>query len=365
MELNYYQILGISITASQDEIKAAFKKLAKEFHPDMHGSDKYYEEQFKRINSAYQTLSHPDKKARYDFKLRHRSADIPIFTFRKRANYSASQRASRQKKTKVAYDARMRKEKEKMQERKIFILTGAGFIIFLTASLFFYHYMNHYSAKLSIKKGIEAENEKKYYSAMELYSQALEYDDGFAEAYKRRADIKLNIYSNYRSALPDYTSAIKYSKNEQWVSFFSRAKCSAKLGMYEEAIQDLNYAISLNSINDSIYFYRAEINGFIFKHYLEAIIDYDLILSRDSTFSDARYGRSLANLASKEYDKAINDLSYLIDIDSANGGKYFLWRGFSKVSTGDTAGACADWNKSLNMGIPGSEEQIEKYCTKK
>jgi tetratricopeptide (TPR) repeat protein len=135
--------------------------------------------------------------------------------------------------------------------------------------------------------------------------------------------------------------------------------------MYEEAIRDLNYAIKLNPQNDSLYFYRAEINAFIFKHYAEALSDYDLILNRDSTFSDARYGRSLANLASEEYKKAISDLTYLIGLDSVHSGNYFLWRGFSKISSGDTAGACADWNTSRSMGVSGSSEQIEKYCLKK
>ena len=362
---NYYQILGISASASQDEIKAAFKKLAKEFHPDKHdGSDKYYEEQFKRINSAYQTLSNPDKKARYDFKLRYR-ASTTIFSYRPRGNYSASQRAYTQRKAKAGHEARIKKEKAKRQERTIYILTGTGFLVFVIASLFFYNYMNHYSAEILIKKGIEAEKEKKYHTAMDLYTQALEFDDEYSEAYKRRADIKMNIYSNYRSALPDYTGAIKYSKNEQWISFFNRAKCTIKLGMYEEAIQDLNYAIKLNPKNDSVYFYRAEINGFILKHYMEAITDYDLIINRNPAFSEARYGRSLANFAIEDYKKAIKDLSYLIHADSASGGRYFLWRGFSKISAGDTAGACTDWNTSMNMEIPGSAEQIEKYCFNK
>jgi curved DNA-binding protein CbpA len=363
---NYYQILGVSSTANQDEIKAAFKKLAKEFHPDLHnGSDKYYEEQFKRINSAYQTLSHPDKKARYDLKFKYGFTGIPTYSYNRSADYAASQRAQKIRRTKAAHEAWLKKEKQKKQERRIYILSAAVFLIFLIVSLIFYNYMNHYSAGLSLKKGIEAENNKKYFEAMELYTQALEYDDEFAEAYKRKADIKLNIFSNYRSALPDYTNAIKYSRKQEWQEYFNRARCSAKLGMYEEAIDDLDDAIRLNPKNDSVYFYRAEINTYILKHYWQAITDYSLILSRDSSFTDARYGRSLANLATKDYKKAIDDLSYLIDVDPANGGKYFFWRGFSRVASGDTSGACVDWYKSMNMGIPGSEEQIEKYCLKK
>ncbi len=61
---NYYHILGVSATASQEEIKAAFKKLAKEYHPDKHrGSDSYYEEQFKKIKFSLPDTIQPFKKS--------------------------------------------------------------------------------------------------------------------------------------------------------------------------------------------------------------------------------------------------------------------------------------------------------------
>jgi curved DNA-binding protein CbpA len=366
--MNYYQILGLNTSASQDEIKAAFKKLAKEFHPDKHhGSDAYYENQFKKINSAYQTLSNPDKKYLYDLKLKYRASEVSSASFRTRTAASSLKRDHEQRKAKsaAAHKAKLKREKERKQKLRIYILSGTGLIIFLVISLFFYHYMNHYSAELSIQKGMEAEKQKDYNAALELYSQALEYDDEYAEAYKRRADIKLNIYSNYRSALPDYTKAIKYNRQEQWSTFFARAKCCSKLAMYQNAIQDLESAIRLNPKNDSLYFYRAEINAFVLKNYDEAIIDYNLIISKNPFFFEARYGRSLANMASHQYSKAINDLDYLIYTDSENKGKYFLWRGFSKVSAGDTSSACSDWEISLHMGIQGSQEQIDKYCSKK
>ncbi|MBQ8896000.1 MAG: molecular chaperone DnaJ [Clostridia bacterium] len=61
-----YEILGISKSATEEEIKKAFRRKAKEFHPDANPGDKVAEEKFKEVNEAYSILSDPDKKARYD-----------------------------------------------------------------------------------------------------------------------------------------------------------------------------------------------------------------------------------------------------------------------------------------------------------
>ena len=63
---DYYEVLGVDKNASADDIKRAFRRKAKECHPDLHPDDKEAEERFKELNEANEVLSDPDKRARYD-----------------------------------------------------------------------------------------------------------------------------------------------------------------------------------------------------------------------------------------------------------------------------------------------------------
>jgi len=63
---DYYKILGIDRNASQEDIKKAFRKLARKYHPDMNKGDKNSEEMFKEINEANEVLSDPEKRQKYD-----------------------------------------------------------------------------------------------------------------------------------------------------------------------------------------------------------------------------------------------------------------------------------------------------------
>ena len=63
---DFYELLGVSSDASEQDIKRAYRKLARKYHPDVNPGDPAAERKFKEISQAYNTLSDPDKRKKYD-----------------------------------------------------------------------------------------------------------------------------------------------------------------------------------------------------------------------------------------------------------------------------------------------------------
>ncbi len=64
--IDYYKILGLDKTASQDDVKKAYRKLARKYHPDLNPNDKEAEQKFKEVNEANEVLGNPENRAKYD-----------------------------------------------------------------------------------------------------------------------------------------------------------------------------------------------------------------------------------------------------------------------------------------------------------
>lgn len=157
---NHYQTLGIERTASQGEIKQAYRKLALKFHPDKNDGDKFFEERFKHIQEAYEILSNPYEKGRYD-----NDFDSFFYVRQPGQNGYTQQTRDEEKKSepKVDLEAERRKKEERERlakenaerqrikeikrkaelsfEDKAWIVIGSGFTMGIVGVVMFLKYL--------------------------------------------------------------------------------------------------------------------------------------------------------------------------------------------------------------------------------
>jgi curved DNA-binding protein CbpA len=87
---DFYYILGVDENSSADVIKDAYRKLSKKFHPDMNIGDKYFESRFREVQEAYEVLSDPSKRKRYNAALRDFRSQEPVIEIKKQRSSTKS-----------------------------------------------------------------------------------------------------------------------------------------------------------------------------------------------------------------------------------------------------------------------------------
>lgn len=113
---DYYKILGVSETSSKDDIKKAFRSLAKKYHPDRNGNDENAIKKFQEVNEAYEVLSNEDSKKSYDEK----KANFKNAHKRKNEN-------SKNNKTDNDFSEKTRSKKESMEDLNQYFANFFGF----------------------------------------------------------------------------------------------------------------------------------------------------------------------------------------------------------------------------------------------
>ncbi|MCU0415945.1 MAG: DnaJ domain-containing protein [Cytophagaceae bacterium] len=186
---NHYAILGIPTSASLDEIKKAYKNLAKKYHPDVHKGDKNKEDYFKKINEAYQTLSDPIKKQRYDAYYLN---PIPPSNPAPKKQYKPKTPSSKEK------------QEEAKLLKKYYTYTFIIALLVIILGTYFYYFMNDLSAQKFLEKGRQMERIQHYPSALQSYLSALEFDKDNPIALEKSADLFIQINKNYTIAVEHY-----------------------------------------------------------------------------------------------------------------------------------------------------------------
>lgn len=354
MEFTHYQVLGVSESASQEEIKSSYKNLAKKFHPDKNPGNSAFEEHFKKINSAYQILSNPDKRKNYDIKLYYQR-NRPVTTSQ---TSTRTQKPNPSQKKRYNREAeRKRKAEEKKFERKVWKYTIIGGLLFLICCTIFYEVMNTLTYSSYFEEAMKLEQKGQPGPAIARYTDALIVKEE-GEAFARRGLLRYKR-NDFFGALDDLNLAIKKGQSN-FELFYTRGKANIRLRNYNDASSDFEDAVKIKK-SDSAYFYLAEIQNFHMKNYSKALAAYNEVIQMNPAWTDAIFGKGLC-LQSLHFDKEAIEAFEIAITRKPNEGEYYYYNGFSKLNLKDSISACQNFQIAKSFNFYDANDAVEAVC---
>lgn len=200
---DYYEVLHVSRNASTQEVKQAFRQLARRYHPDLHPEDHTAVDKFREIREAYEVLSDEVRRRRYDQQLAKQTP--------------AGQATTGQTKTSQGLNSQV-----------------------------FY------------ARGVEKTLKRNYIEAIEDFTKALELDPRFLEAYLKRSEVYFYLRRD-RELLDDCVKILQI-KPDSAHAYYYRGRARHRLGYIESAVEAYTQAIRLEPDRAQAYYYRGLAN---------------------------------------------------------------------------------------------------------
>lgn len=388
---DFYDDLNISRAATLADIRAAFKRLAKQYHPDRNPNNKEAEEKFKAINEAYHTLCNPVKKAQYDLKLYGLVLTYNHLHWEevKQRRYYQWQRAN---------------ENRYRFDRNYFKIQGLAFLVFLIIAGFCFaviHTAHYYVRKQErekyilhtqfIKQANGLFGKGKFADAFQLLhnletEDPLEYRFGFirdslVDALRQQADHEF-MQKDFQAAIGHYNILQQHERPIRFETLENMSMCQYYLGNFSESIQSLKHLHNQDPYNLALIYQIGIINLEKLDNPEEALQYFTLgkrrfkenlsevygaafqIVMNPTDAPDIYYyifmGRANANYKLGRYKEAATDCNWAIFLRRNQAEPHYL-RAMIALNRRDKANACEDLTKASQLGMDVSKLR-SKYC---
>lgn len=390
---DYYEDLGVSRSATSGEIRTAYKKLAKLYHPDHNQGNKEAEELFKIVNEAYHVLCNPSKKGQYDLRLYGLAQVVydEVYVAEIKKNHYYRWRQAQQRTYKI--------------DKNYFKIQGLAFLVFLViAALCFsiVHTANYYVEKQQLKK-LQVYNELlrnvnglfgsgRFDDAFNLISNLEEKDpleyrysfarDSLVDALRKKADTEFRLH-NFSSAITHYTILKNYEHPIRSETLQNIYLCEYYMGNYEESIVALKHMLNQEPNNLVLIYEIGMMNLEKLNNPEEALRYFTLgkklfkenfshvygrafqIVMNSAEAPDIYYhlfvARARANFKLKKYKDAVTDCNWAIFLRRNQADPYYL-RALASASMKDYNNVCEDITRAKQLGIMNIDRLQRKYC---
>ena len=408
--INYYHILGISQNASQREIKEAYRKLARQYHPDKNPGSTYAEERFKEISQAYHVLRSPAKKANHDHSLAyeafrkhagsapayHSPASPPPYSFDQRKKYRRGPASPG-----AGYNYR---PAPPVNSRQNMIATAWAFGIFFFLALVVVgltSYKSYHDEQVREKQNelaLEIYQRAEQYFQQEKYEHSLqllktidEQHSQLFDARRLKKDILKKLQEeadlsfeqkDYKKAASSYQLMADYQQGYDALTFAKLVSSYEMISDYPQAIETYKRVIKAepNTIEARIrlgaLFYQLEEYEEALDYYLQAsnvvIGEYENIYGKAYalTVNPTRTAHShyqlhcgLGTTYSKlgMFKNAHTALKWAVFLRPDEAEAYFLM-GNNFWTEGRSSEACKKWKEAKQRGSKPAAQKLKKHC---
>lgn len=391
---DYYEILELNRTADSTHIRAAYKRLAMQYHPDRNPGNTHAEEKFKQINEAYHVLSDPLKKSRYDARIN----SFETSTINQEAIWREMQRR-RYAQWQQAQQSRYNFDKN------YFKIQGLAFLVFIILSGICFGIIHAATYYIEQKRYAAWLETRKLVMEVNTLFDSGKIEDAIARITSLHEKEPLEFqYSTARDSLVDvvramsthefstgkYQDALQHLETLKKYEFPPRSEtlkkisiCQFQLGMYESSLQsakqlldkqpwniELTYQIAMINLrfmnNDEEALHYLNAGKKIFKENLTEIYGeaFQVVMNPEEV-PDIYYSifleRGVINSKLNNYKEAIKDFNWAIFLRPHQAEPYKL-RAIAKVKANQRLLVCEDLQMAKKLGAEGADGLSRKYC---
>lgn len=377
MSQNHYQVLGVASNAPAADIKRAYRRLAVRYHPDKHGGDVRFEEQFKAVAVAYGVLGDPGRRATYDFQqtqTARRAEEIR----RQQQHRPATQhvygvpmppptplRTRRPAGSAERHYQRMPTRRGRFNRRDWVITLGLllGIALFIVAVKVT---MDRVTATSRYQDGLRAYADGEWTTAYSFLEESLHFRPDYAPARRRHGELEQLLNHDARAARADFRAALQQPQSRRLTAdvLYRLGRCETELGQPAAAERSFSRALLLDSSRSAAYLVRGEARLLDLHQPALALTDLTsgLALGRPPGAAPPWHFvlvRGLALSALGRYAEARTEYLRVLQARPRDGRTHFLL-GRLAARTGDTPAACEFYRQALLLGYEYARSAQEK-----
>ncbi|MCS7005050.1 MAG: DnaJ domain-containing protein [Cytophagales bacterium] len=338
--VSLYDILNVSPSATDKEIKDAYKALAKKYHPDRNQGDSQAEEMFKLIKNAYDILGDVEKRRIYDKILFQEAKNEPIV------------------------QNSVESPKPSFWQRYMYGITASLLLLFMYGSYKFYLYMEDTAASYYLNQAEKAYYENNFKIALENLEMAYQKKPSSYKINRLRGLILME-HQFYSEAALAWNNVLNNSEKKPISKdFYYYAVCMERLGKYEQASNSLKKALALNVSDAVSWNLLGEIALYRLRMPQTALNYFEKALQYSPQYKEAHIGRAVALVENQRVEEGDIAFQNLLK-DFPNDGKVNYYYGIYLVQYAkDTARACRAWRMADSAGIEEANNALKQCCLK-